>query len=178
MRLPAPAAAVVQGWGYAATRNYSALARLDPVLGRSRITDIWYPEVVRLRAEWRTNVATDRERFAFDALRLIDRALILAPSKDLYLLRVVSAIALNDSDLAIESSRYVASYIETEVYQASTQGGSISAEEIATMRQNLGGILTHLRGDLPDGDPARAAAVLSTVTETLEQLEAYAASVN
>ena len=176
--LPAPAAAVVQGWGYGATRNYSALAQLDPVLGRSSITDIWYPEVVRLRAEWRTNVATDRERFAFDALRLIDRALILAPSKDLYLLRVVSAIALNDSDLAIESSRYVASYIETEVYQASTQGGSISAEEIATMRQNLGGILTHLRGDLPDGDPARAAAVLSAVTETLEQLEAYAASVN
>ena len=176
--LPAPAAAVVEGWGYGATRNYSALAQLDPVLGRSRITDIWYPEVVRLRAEWRTNVATDRERFAFDALRLIDRALILAPSKDLYLLRVLTAITLNESDLAIESSRYVASYISAELTQASTQGGSLSAAEIATLRQNLGAIVTYLRGDLPDGDPVRAASVLGAATTTFERLEAYAASVN
>jgi len=176
--LPPPAAAVVEGWGYGATRNYAALAQLDPALGRSRITDVWYPEVVRLRAEWRTNVATERERFAFDALRLIDRALVLAPNRDLYLLRVISAIALNNSDIAIESSRYVVSYIDSALDQANAQGGSISASEIATMGQNLGAIITHLRGDLPNGDPVRAATVLGAATESFRRLQAYSTSAN
>ncbi len=176
--LPAPAAAVVEGWGHGAARDYSALAQLDPVLGRSRVTDAWYPEVVRLRAEWRTNIAVDKERYAFDARRLIDRAILLAPSQDLYLLRAVSAIVLNDSDSVIESSRYITYYIRSDLQQASNQGGTLRPRDLTKMRQNLGAIITHLEGDLPNGDPARAAVVLSAATEVLEQVEAYAAAAN
>ena len=172
--LPAPAAAVVEGWGYGADRNYSALARLDPVLGRSRVTDAWYPEVVRLRAEWRTNVSTDPERYAFDARRLIDRAILLAPSQDLYLLRAVSAIVLNDSDAVIESSRYITFFIQNDLQEADDRGIPIRPRELVKMRQNLAAIIRHLEDDLADGGPTRAAVVLSAATEALEQAEAHA----
>ena len=172
--LPAPAAAVVEGWGYGAVRDYSALAQLDPVLGRSRVTDAWYPEVVRLRAEWRTNVSTDPERYAFDARRLIDRAILLAPSQDLYLLRAVSAIVLNDSDTVIESSRYITFFIQNDLREADERGIPIRPRELVKMRQNLAAIIRHLEDDLADGGPARAAAVLSAAMEALEQVEAHA----
>ncbi len=176
--LPAPAAAVVDGWGYGATRDYSALAQLDTVLGRSRVTDAWYPEVVRLRAEWRTNVSTDPERYAFDARRLIDRAILLAPSQDLYLLRAVSAIVLKDGDAVIESSRYITYFIQNDLQQADQQGVPLRSRDMLKMSQNLNAIITHLESDLVDGDPTRAAAVLSAAKEALEQVEAYAAVEN
>ncbi|MEE8544084.1 MAG: hypothetical protein V3S94_09510, partial [Gammaproteobacteria bacterium] len=178
--LPAPAAAVVEGWGYGADRDYSALAQLDPVLGRSRVTDAWYPEVVRLRAEWRTNVSTDSEpeRYAFDARRLIDRAILLAPSQDLYLLRAVSAIVLNDSDAVIESSRYITFFIQNDLREADERGNPLRPRELVKMRQNLAAIIRHLENDLANGGPTRAATVLNAATEALEQVEAHAAVEN
>ena len=172
------AAAVVEGWGYGASRNYPAMAQLDPILSRSRITDVWYTEVVRLRAEWRVNVSTDRERFSFDALRLIDRALVLNPHRDLYLLRVLAAIGLNDSDLAIESARFVVSYIEGDLYRVETQGFRLPVEDLESNRRNLRAVINHLQGDLPGGDPARAAIVLRNASRTLERLESYASAIN
>ena len=171
--LPAPALAVVEGWGYGAAQDYPALAQLDATLGRSQITDAWYPEVVRLRAEWRTSVTVDRERFAFDALRLIDRVLILAPSQDLYLLRIVSAIVLNDGPVAIESASVIVSFIQGDLNKADTQGYPIPPGDLAMMKQNLDALITHLEDDLPNGDPTRAAIVRRSAIEVLEQVEAY-----
>jgi tetratricopeptide (TPR) repeat protein len=173
--LPAEAAAVVEGWGYGAARDYPALAglELDAVLGRSRITDAWYPEVVRLRAEWRTNIAIDRERYAFDALRLIERAILLVPSEDLYLLRAVSAIVLNEGDVVVESSRQIIAYIQQDLRQADDQSFPIRPDNLAKMKQNLISIITHLEGELAGGDRARADVVLSTAREALAQVEAY-----
>jgi spermidine synthase len=176
--LSGPAAAVIEGWGHGAALNYSAIAQLDPVLSRTRITDVWFPEVVRLRAEWRTSVSTDRERYAFDALRLIDRALVLSPNRDLYLLRVLSAIALDDADLAIESARYIISYVESDLYQIQQGNYSVSTEDIETNLRNIRAITNHLRTNVGDGDPVRAAAVLSAATTALERLNALAAAGN
>ncbi|MEE9571162.1 MAG: hypothetical protein V3W02_05630, partial [Gammaproteobacteria bacterium] len=171
--LPAEAAAVVEGWGYGAARDYPALAGLDAVLGRSRVTDAWYPEVVRLRAEWRTNIAIDRERYAFDALRLIDRAILLGPSQELFLLRAVSAIVLNEDDVVVESSRQIIAYIQQDLRQADDQSFPIRPDNLAKMKQNLISIITHLEGELAGGDRARADVVLSTAREALAQVEAY-----
>ncbi len=176
--LPAEAAAVVEGWGYGAARDYPALAGLDPVLGRSRITDVWYPEVVRLRAEWRTNVGTDQERYAFDARRMIERAILLAPSQDLYLLRAVSAIVLNEGDVVIESSRQIIAYIREDLRQADDQSFAIRPVDLTKMKQNLNAIIIQMEGDLVDGDRARAAVVLSAAREALEQVEAYSTPEN
>ena len=51
--LSGSAAAVVRGWGYGAAADWPSLAALDAELGQTRVTDAWYPEVARLRAEWR-----------------------------------------------------------------------------------------------------------------------------
>ncbi len=175
-QLPETAAAVVEGWGYGAAQNYPAMAQLDPVLNRTRITDLWYPETVRLRAEWRTSVSSDRERFAFDALRLIDRAVVISPSRDLFLLRLLAGIALEDGDLAIESARYVISYVDVDLSFLQSRGGTMGAGDLSVNLRNVNAIVEHLQRNDLDGDPDRAAEVLRSARRTLSQLESYSAS--
>ncbi|MFL2546921.1 MAG: fused MFS/spermidine synthase [Candidatus Rariloculaceae bacterium] len=174
--LSEPGAAVVEGWGHGASSNYSEIARLDAVLARTRITDVWYPETVRLRAEWRTAVTTDRERYAFDALRLTERALVLSPDRDLYLLRLLSAIALDDADLATESARYVLSYAEQDLYRAQQEDYVIPSSDVNSNIRNISGITNQLRENLGNGDADRGEAVLRTAERVLQQFQMYAAA--
>ncbi|MFL2555021.1 MAG: fused MFS/spermidine synthase [Candidatus Rariloculaceae bacterium] len=176
--LSASAAAVIEGWGYGVTSNFSAMAQLDAMLSRTQITDAWYPEVVRLRSEWRTAVSTDRERFGFDALRLIDRALVIAPSSELYLLRVLSAIALGDADLATESARHFVSYIEQDLSFAEQGNYFIGPADVEANIRNIGAIIDTLRNDLTDGDRVRAETVLSSADRVFERLSAYSVENN
>jgi spermidine synthase len=171
--LPPAAAAVIEGWGYGAAQNYPALAQLDPVLGRSQVTDLWYQQVVRLRAEWRTKVTTEPERYAFDALRLLDRAIVLGGDRDLLLLRLIAAVSLENSDVAIESARGVLSYIQNDLYQAENSDYPIAPAGIDAATRNLNSIIEFMQGDLPDGDPARAKVVLDTALDTRADLERY-----
>jgi spermidine synthase len=175
-QLPETAAAVVEGWGYGGSQNYPAMAQLDPVLNRTRITDAWYPEAVRLRAEWRTSVSTDRERFAFDALRLIDRAVVISPSRDLFLLRLLAGIALNDGDVAVESARYVVAYVDNEFAAIQSRGGTMSSGDLAVNLRNVNAIVEHLQRNDFEGDPDRTADVLRKARRSLSQLERYSAA--
>ncbi len=175
-QLPETATAVVEGWGYGASQNYPAMAQLDPVLNRTRITDIWYADTVRLRAEWRTSVSSDRERFAFDALRLIDRAVVISPSRDLFLLRLLAAIALNDGDVAVESARYVLSYVDNDMAILRSRGATMSNAELSVNLRNVNALVEHLQRSDLDGDPDRTANVLRNARRTLSQLENYSAS--
>jgi len=174
--LPPTAAAVIEGWGYGAAQNYPALAQLDPILGRSQVTDLWYQQVVRLRAEWRTKVSTDTERYAFDALRLLDRAIVLGGDRDLLLLRLIAAVALDNSDVAIESARAVTRYIQNDLYQARNNDYPLSPAGVDAITRNLDSIIGYMQGDLPDGDPARASIVLEMALETRADLERYSAA--
>ena len=99
--------------------------------------------------------------------------LILAPSQDLYLLRLVSAIVLNDGPVAIESASIIVSFIQGDLNRADTQGYPIPPADLAMMKQNLDALITHLEDDLPNGDPDRAAIVRRSAIEVLEQVEAY-----
>ncbi len=171
--LAGPAAAVVEGWGHGATSDWASLAALDPQMSRAQVTDAWYPEVARLRAEWRVNVAEDRQRFAFDALRFIERVLILAPDQNLYLLRATSARTLGDNDRLVESSRYIASYVRASLNASANQGYSLPARELEQMRQNLAAIVNQLSGDLDIVDPQRATAVVDSVNELIRYIDDY-----
>ncbi len=168
-----PVTTVVRGWGLGAEQDWPALARLDPELGRSRITDAWYPEVARLRAEWRSNVAENTEQYAFDALRLVERALILAPDQNLYLLRAVAAGKLGDHDRVVESSRYIGAYARNTLQAASSQGVLVPVQELARMRQNLAAIVNRLRGDVELSDPQRVPEVLDGVNELIDYIDDY-----
>ena len=171
--LAGPVTAVVQGWGHGAARDWASLAALDAQLGRTRVTDAWYPEAARLRAEWRVNVAEDQQRYAFDALRFIERVLILAPDQNLYLLRAMSARILQDDYRLLESSRYVASYIRANLNAASNQGYSVPAAELAQMRQNLATIRNQLAGGLDVADPQRVRVVLNGVEQLIAYIDDY-----
>ena len=171
--LTGSAAAVIQGWGFGAAADWPSLAAIDAELGQSRITDAWYPEVARLRAEWRVNVAENRERFAFDALRFIERVLILAPDQNLYLLRAMCARILGDDDRLVESSRYIASYVRSNLNASASQGYAFTARDLEQMRQNLNAITSQLSGELNVADPDRVAGVLDDTNALLRYIDEY-----
>jgi len=168
-----PVRALLEGWGYGAAADWASLAEIDPTLGRSQITDAWYPEVARLRAEWRTNVAVDPERFAFDALRLVERALPLAPDQNLHVMRAVSAYKLGDHDRLLESSRFISAFIRGNLAAAEAQGYTVSIRELARTRQNLAAIADRLRGDLEVRDPERVRLVLEDVDALIDEIDEY-----
>jgi len=169
--LPASANAVVQAWRFAASQDWQSLAQLDGALGRASVTDAWYPDVVRLRAEWRGKVTQNIESFAFDALRLIDRAILLAPDRNLFLLRAAIGIALGDGGIAIESSRQVVRLLRADLEEIQATGGILSGRELIIMRQNLSAIVTNLSGDLVAGENRRAESVTRAANEILRFLD-------
>lgn len=166
--LPEAAAAVVRGWRYGAARDWVSLARLDGELARTRITDAWYPEAAWLRAMWRANVTRDRQRYAGDAIRLIDRALQLTPDPKLYTLRALSATAYGDPDYIVESFRYFAATMRVRLRARN----EVSPEELAAMRDNLASMAGRLRAEA-DGDPDRIAAVLDDLDELGQTVDQY-----
>jgi spermidine synthase len=169
-----PVRAVLEGWGYSATGDWASLERIDTRLGQSKVTDAWYPETVRLRAEWRTKVRAEfAEQYAFDAMRLIERALPLAPDPNFHALRVLSALALGDGDRVLESSRHISTSIRNDLATADVEDYTISIQELARMRQNLTVITNHLRGDLDIQDSARVRYVLDDINDLIENIDGY-----
>lgn len=173
-----PVTAVVEGWGYALEGNWLALAEIDAELGRSSITDAWYPVATQLRADWRTNVTVNQEAFAFDALRMVERALVVAPDRNLYSLRAVSALTLGDHDRVLETSRMLATYVQTNLENADIAGASITIQELARMRQNLSLIRNGLRSGLVVVDPERIRRLVDHVSELIETIDDYPSATN
>ena len=171
-RLTGAPAAVVRGWPIGAARDWAGLAALDDELARSDVTDIWYPETVQLRADWRTKVLDER-RYPFDALRMVDRALVISPTLDLYVLRAAAASALEDDDIFVESGRYVRAYISNKLRRVEAGAYNLSAEELETTQLRLTAFDTRL-GELARAGGRRAGDVHEAIRELLEEIEALA----
>jgi spermidine synthase len=131
--------AVIEGWGYAATQNWLELVELEERLAASEPTDIWYPEATQLRVEWRTKVTAEgmERKLALDALKMADRALLISPDLDLYVLRAVCGLMLKDPYVFVESSRYVAGFIEIKLEHAKNGDYEMSAGELEVMRSRI-----------------------------------------
>ena len=171
-RLSGAPAAVFTGWPLGATQNWPALAALDNDLARSNPTDIWYPEVVQLRADWRTKVL-DQRQYPFDALRMVDRALVISPSLDLYVLRAAAASALDDDAAFVESGRYVYGYLASKLARAEQGTYVISDEELQTTRNRLTAFDLRLT-QVAEAGGRRAANVHDDIRELIEEFEAIA----
>ncbi len=165
--LPDSAAAVVRGWRYGAAGDWVALAELDSELAGADITDAWYPDAAWLRALWRANVTQDRQRLGLDALRIVDRALVLESNPRLYGLRAMSAIASGDPHYIIESFRFAAATIRVRLRAAN----ALPAAEVALLQRNLSGMAEQLRGEIAAAAPERAATVLRDIEALIEQLD-------
>ena len=168
-----PARVVIDGWLYGQNQDWESLAELDYELGLSRITDAWYPAAAQLRAGWRTSILTDQERYAFDALRLVDRALILEPNQSLHWIRMISASRLGYDDQVLESSRYVAAYLENSLAVSAEEGYAVTVQELSMIRQNLVMILNQLRSGLEVLDQERINLLINDVNETIETIDGY-----
>jgi spermidine synthase len=129
-------AAVIEAWPIGAQQDWAALTALDGPLSRSLVTDLWYSDTVKLRADWRTKVIGDPQ-YAYDALRLVDRALVIAPELDLYVLRAAAAAVLEDQAVFVESGRYVAGYIRGKLARAEQGSYVISDRELTTIIARL-----------------------------------------
>ena len=171
-RLGGAPAAVFRGWPLGAAQDWPALAALDGELARSNPTDIWYPEVVQLRADWRTKVL-DRPQFPFDALRMVDRALVISPTLDLYVLRAAAASALDDDATFVESGRYVHGYLASKLERAEQGAYVISDEELETTRNRLQAFDIRLT-ELSEAGGLRAADVHGDIRDLIEEFEAIA----
>ena len=171
-RIGGSPAAVFQGWPLGAAQDWPALAALDGELARSNPTDIWYPEVVQLRADWRTKVL-DQPQYPFDALRMVDRALVISPTLDLYVLRAAAASALDDDATFVESGRYVHGYLASKLERAEQGAYVISDEELETTRNRLQAFDIRLT-ELSEAGGLRAADVHADIRELIEEFEAIA----
>ena len=172
--LSGPAAAVVEGWGHLAASDWASLAEMDAELGQTRVTDAWYPEVVRLRAEWRVNTAADLDRRAREALDFIDRALVLAPERDLFALRALCARILGDEDRVVESVRHVVRHARADLEVSGPDGAGLSARELERTRGRLAFVASLLSGAPGTRDPAaRTAAVLENANALLGHIEEH-----
>jgi spermidine synthase len=131
--------AVIEGWGYAATQNWLELVELEERLAASVPTDIWYPEATQLRVEWRTKVTAEgmERKLALAALRMADRALLISPALDIYVLRAVCGLMLKDPYVFVESSRYVGAFIEAKLEYAENGDYEMSTGELEVMHSRV-----------------------------------------
>ncbi|MDE0063911.1 MAG: fused MFS/spermidine synthase [Gammaproteobacteria bacterium] len=168
----APATAI-QGLSHEAAADWEALAALEDELAEARITDLWYPEVARLRAAWRVNTAGGGERLAAEAAEIIERAMSVTADDDLHRMRATIALALGDADRLVESSNYLAQLTDDYLTVQDNADRRLSAEEHARIRSNLVEIAGNLSGGLTASDLYRLAEVRDNVDELIQYMDDY-----
>lgn len=91
----------------AADQDWRKVVALDGELAKTRTTDLWYLDTVKLRADWRMKVTTPgyQPRFALEAERLIDSAIAIEDDPDLYSMRVGAAYVADRAPDVIETAR-------------------------------------------------------------------------
>ena len=141
--LAGPAAAVARGWQLAKQRDWRRLARLDGQLGRTEPTDLWYPEAVQLRADWRIQGSRAR-RDHFDALRLLDRALMVSAATDLLVIRAAAGVRLDDASLFTETAMQVQAQMAAKLNRAERGDYALSERDLNNMRSRIAGFIRQL----------------------------------
>jgi predicted membrane-bound spermidine synthase len=167
--LGSSAAAVVRGWGLALAGDFRALAALEDALAAARFTDPWFPEAARLRADWRIRVAGDT-RYARDAIRIIDRALVVRPDAELLLLRAEAAGVLRDVDAFIGTAYYALQNIADELRAVEMGNYILSPADLELTRRRIAAWQGMLAGASLD------AARREPIARELERLEQRAAA--
>jgi hypothetical protein len=169
--LPAAPRAVIRGWPLAAAQNWADLAQLDSDLGRSNVSDIWYPQTVQLRAEWRVRVANDA-RYPQQALQMIDRVLAINPDLNLFVLRAVAAIALKDDAAFIESNLRARIYMQEELRRAIDGDLQMSDDDARRSMQRIRALSAKL-DELADAGSRRADQVSRSMDDLLQRYQAF-----
>ena len=153
--------------------NWRGLSQLETELAKCDSTDLWYADAAQLRAEWRTKVRVQGEnRFARDAISLVDRALLIDPSLDLYVLRATGAILLRDAHATIESVRAFGNHAKEMIDRLAKGEYHISSAGITALIERLNVFKTELDKPLYDKNGAAKEDVKRFLASLLHEVEA------
>jgi len=151
--------AIIAGWGMGMRRQWQALAELDSELAKAKPNSVWYPEAVKLRADWRIQGGVG-DAPPLEALALLDEAIVAMPLTDLLVIRAAAAVRLRDNAAFIETAQVVFRRMTERVDRIETDDASLAARELKTMRQRAIGFNQRLQADDFKGS-SRAAEVAS-----------------
>jgi hypothetical protein len=98
-------AAVLSALRHAVRNEWREVALADPQLALIAWTDAWFAEALELRASWRLRVtdASERKRFADEALVLLDRLATVSPTLSIYGLRARAGLAAERPGIVLEA---------------------------------------------------------------------------
>ena len=166
-----PAKSVLDGWRLGVEGDWRGLAALDRALSRSDPTDLWYPEAVKLRADWRIQ-GTDDPATNRDALRLLDRAITVNPLTDLLVIRAGAALRLNDPYAFVETARQIRRQLAERLALVRQDKFVFNDRDRLTMGARIDGFIRQL--DTPFVEPLkqRADAVRQEFVELKDTFDA------
>ena len=144
--LQGSAGKVLEGWRLGIQRDWVRLAADDDVLAEAKPTDLWYPEAVKLRADWRIQGTTD-SRFGQEAQAMLDKALVILPITDLLVIRAGAAIRKDDARTFVETAHYVQTSMEERLQRVRRGDYVLSAREKNTIEQRVSGFIRQLESD-------------------------------
>lgn len=166
------ARAVLDGWELGAQRKWTALARLDPSLALAKPTDAWYPEAVKLRADWRIQGTRSAEA-SREALGILDKALISNALTDLLVIRAAATLRQKDTQAFIETAYAVSKQMSIKLQRIKSDGAQLSRREWNTMLQRARGFEQQLRKASSGRHEARANEVQQGFEALRQTLESH-----
>ncbi|MEM8936268.1 MAG: fused MFS/spermidine synthase [Pseudomonadota bacterium] len=168
-RLGTPARAVLDGWRYGYLGEWDALEALDSELARVSPTDLWFPQAVKLRLDWRLKLAATSgdEALAREALLLADELLPVHASIDIHVLRGGAALILGDDLAFAESVRSVSNIVDAKLERAAHNAYLFTDDEIARTKQRLIG----MSNELENSSARSSREVYERARDVTERLE-------
>ncbi len=152
-KLSAASKSILEAAGHAGRNEWGDVAQADGRLAEIPWTHEWYPEVVELRTNWRARVQQQRKRYGEEAITMIDRIAIMAPSLPMYGLRARAGIAAERPSVVVDS---IANY--TKLALNMTRVGIHTQEALRTDARALRAMLDEAE-KMSGADKSRIAEV-------------------
>ena len=134
--------AIVDGWKFLDTQNWNALYELDQLLAQSAATDLWLKDTARLRAQWRTMVATPllTHRMGSETIEILDRAIVAYPIFELYMLRLAASEMVKDPYGMAETAFIIGRRIDHKLTRWNRGEYRFSRNEVSELTRHIGTI--------------------------------------
>lgn len=157
--LTGPSAELLAAARHSAKSEWREVAAADARLAEMPWSDVWYPEALEMRVNWRTRVTKEGEdrRFAEESIVMIDRMTIMNPTLALYGLRSRAGFAAKRPGIVVES---VSAYARLAAGMARAR--ILNSDSLRQDARTLQGILEDA-GRMPGADAPRIAEVRAEV---------------
>ena len=156
--LSGSAQAVVKGWQLGMKGDWAALSDLDRELAQAKPMDLWFPEAVKLRADWRIQ-GTKNQSTNKEALDLLDRAITVNPLTDLLVIRAGATIRLQDPHGFVETAARIREKMNTRLDLVAKGQFVFNERDRVTMNRRIQGFLRQLDSNFVESVPKRAQQV-------------------